>query len=287
MSDFSLRLLPGAIRAIILAMPEDTTTSPPSGKPRRMRRWLMGCGCLLAGIMLLVALAIGAAIWLLSLFFSREPMDTLPEPDNPVALASAVQKIQTAAMAGLLDSGVITNDTPAVKPTSRKPLLLELNQAEVNAILHYALGFRQGLAIAETGSADERIDCSFHQGEFTLRFSKKLPDTPFGNWLNLTASFIPKIENQHLFINMTSCRVGRLSIPLKSIQKRLSSKNIPEFEQSPEGRQILLLIDKLEVQPDGIAVHFRSQAVTDALSQAAGTNISSLFDLLGTGGRTP
>jgi hypothetical protein len=244
-------------------------------KPSGKKRWLIGCGIIVAGLLFLLAIGIGLAAWVASAVFDPAPMEIPTEMADPAALMTASQKIQSAAMAGILDANpTLSQDTPT--------LLLELTGPEVNALLMTGMGLQQGMAVAEKGAAAERMDCRFEAGEFIFRVSKRMNlKTPFGEWVNVSATFVPEIRDGHLFVTLTGCRLGQFPAPLGKIQKRLSVSDIPEFEQSRNGQLVLRLIDRLETTDDGVAVRYRPQAVTEILTETGAGGALNMFDHIG------
>jgi len=242
-----------------MAMGEDT-----AGGTRR--RWLIGCGCVLAAGALLLAVGIGLLAWGLSSAFDHEPMAVSMDMGDPAALMTASQKIQTAAMAGMLDEA----PGGAAAAGGREALLLELTADEVNALLLTGLGLHQGMALAEDGDSADRLACRFEDGVFRFRLSRRIEaSTPFGNWVNLEAGVVPGIRDGRMVLGIAHCRLGRLPIPVGRIERRLAEREIPEFERSVRGQLVLRLVERLEVRPDGLLVHYRPQAVAEAMMSTA------------------
>lgn len=249
-----------------MAMGEET-----AGGTRR--RWLIGCGCVLAGALLLLLAGAGLLVWGLATAFDREPMPVSMDMGDPTALMTASQKIQTAAMAGVLDGA----PGGAASAGGRESLFLELTADEVNALLLTGLGLQQGMAVAQDGDAADRVACHFQDGVFHLRLSQRIEQgTPFGNWLNLEVGFVPGIRDGRIVLGLDHCRIGRLPVPTGRIERRLAEREIPEFERSVRGQLVLRLVERLEVRPDGMVVHYRPQAVAEAMMSTG-----PMLDLLG------
>ncbi|HBC87436.1 MAG TPA: hypothetical protein DCZ94_10815 [Lentisphaeria bacterium] len=186
----------------------------------------------------LMVMLIGFLWWFAASLIDVKPFDIPMRLPDMKAQASATAKFNfTDKLASAL-----AGDSTGCK--TGKDETIELTEDEVNALIITGISEQ---AIIGQGEQELR-DAFFKNGIFTIMLSKKIGfSTPFGEYVNISVSFIPGIQNRHLFVIPKGFSLGSLSLPESMIQGRISD-DLAAAEQTEYGEALLEIISEMKVE---------------------------------------
>ena len=245
-----------AYYGVAMEEPENITTEEgldpqveSAPKPKRGKGCLWGClGC--AGLFaLLLAGLIGLFIWGLSSIFDEKPFDPVVRVPDQKALLTALDKLECSSAE--LVSGTSTSSLSTI----------HFNPEETNALLASLVTMSQGKEWSMDTGAVKLADAQFEQGALTAKISINTKEyVGFGGWINIQTKVIPKIKDHHMTLVVKKLVLGSLNCPPSYMESTLDDE-ISSFENSKSGQDLLNVVQKLEVNDEGVHITFDSQAL--------------------------
>ena len=233
---------------------ETTNNQEPPKKKSHAKIIIFGClGIILFFIILLIAIT----LWGLSIIFDKEPLkNAIKEPDEK-------QLVSIAKKFGL-DENTDNKENVAMQLLNtlmETEKTITLNKAETNTLIDYSVISGREYLKQKFPSATIS-NAYFEDGKLYVDASYKNSfSTPFGQYINMKIIFTPDISKKHLSLKINNLKVGSTVISGESLQKEVN-KAITDFEKTEDGKMILEVITKLDIQKDSITVIFNPQKLT-------------------------
>ncbi|HRR06564.1 MAG TPA: hypothetical protein P5105_04715, partial [Victivallales bacterium] len=182
----------------------------------------------------LLSTLVAAALFITWAIFDKNPT-VLYTPHIPdiVVLNNIIQKIS---------SNLLNEETSQQLIDPNILLVLELNEKEVNEII--LSGIQTYINSGENPQACEQLKnfrIKFKDGFFYADYSFLTNITsPFGSYINIHCVFVPELSNDNINVNVSSLKIGALSMPSSkidkfirdAIKKEKNNKNVQLFLNS-------------------------------------------------------
>ncbi len=243
---------------------ENTGQDLPEKKKGGKRKVLLAC-LIVVALSLVVCLTIAA--YLLYSFFDHEPLEEVIPIPNPRHLNSLMKKFYNTHDS---DDSEESNTTMQIMGLLlQQSRTLELSREEVNALLDYSLIAGRPYLAAQLPNlkiADARLKDGTLQAEGS--FNTGIP-TPFGRHLNFKIRVIPEIKEKNYNAKLEHLSVGRSTVSGKSLQNMIN-RNLDAFARSQTGKDLLELIQELDVKDDKVSITFSPQQMNMFLLKRLG-----------------
>ena len=247
---------------------EEKIEQPKKRSVKKIVFWILGI------MLVLMLIPVVVAAWICAALLDPQPLPARDCQPDFSQYESCIKKFQIRQEEGeSLEAAMIKDKT------------VQLTKAEVNAVLDsLTAGARGYLAVRlpDTTICDVR----FEKGALYADVSQKAAfSTPFGNFMNMKITIIPRIENQHLFLDVKKLSVGTMQLSGDWVQKYID-KDLKNFEKSDNGQMIVSMLKGLQLGDDYVKVTFNPMQVNMFLMQQAlsifseGGDSSNMSDLL-------
>lgn len=210
---------------------------------------------ILAILFVLLLIPVIIAIWVCAVLFDEKPLPTVNKTPDFQQYESVIKKFKP---------GKNENTEEALM----KDKTVALSKTEVNAVLDsLTAGARGYLAVKlpDTSISDIR----FENGALHADVSQKSAfSTPFGKYMNMKITLIPRIEDKHMYLEVTNLSVGSIQLSGNWIQKYID-KDLQNFEKTDDGKLIISMLKGLQLEKDNVKVTFNPFQVQMFLMQKA------------------
>ena len=265
----------------------------PVKRKSKKKKILLGC---LTVVLVFILVLVGTILYVMASVFDEKPAPSVVKIPDVKALESATQKLLKTlgverVMSGNtniedldlnslglgdldlgnidlnnvedLDFGELIKKIDVGKALGvlSKPGSLTLSKGEVNALIATAFSADKVGNFQE--SRETKVyDAWFDNGRFTIKLTldSKIP-TPFGSYCDIQIVFVPQVIDHHLKLDLYSAKIGTISCPV-SYFKDLIDTQLLIYEQSDEGKQILEMIDSLEIDEDKVVLEYNFQSLS-------------------------
>ena len=232
---------------------ESTVTSSQEPPKKKSHTKLIVFGCL-GSVIFIIIVFISLALWGFSMVFDAKPLENVLKQPDEQQLVSISKKFG------------INEDTDS-KENIQMQLLntlmsnektITLNKDELNTLIDYSvMGGREYLK--QKFPAATISNAYFQDGKLFVDASYKNSfSTPFGQYINMHITFIPGVSNHHISLRITNLKVGSMLISGSNLQKEVD-KAIVDFEKTDDGKMVIEVVKKLDVQKDSVSVTFNPQ----------------------------
>jgi len=229
---------------------------------KKILLWILGI------IFTLILILVGIIAWICAALFDQEPLPIVKRDVDLSQYNSCIAKFKIKKQEG-----------ESAEAAYLKDKTVDLSQDEVNAILNsLTAGARGYLAVK---LPDTTIaDIQFKNGALYADVSQKATfATPFGKYMNMKLTMIPRIENQHLYLDVTNLSVGSMVVSGDYVQQFID-KDLKKFEKTENGQTVITMLKGLELDDDSVKVTFNPMQISMFLMQKA----LSIFSESGNGG---
>ena len=198
--------------------------SSPAAKQRKQRKHT----ALHATLFAIVTVVIILALMIVELRPVKS-VSSLPGPLESLALATVAGKF----FAAIQQSN-----------SRRESIQLTLSPAETHALLTMALRSYANEKKPEDPQIYAEWDSS---GSMNAECSMKIA----GMYFNFYAQIIPSVNQSKVYLQIKSCRLGKLPLPAEIVEKAVNSRLNEEISQDKSLKKKLSLIDSLLVEKSG------------------------------------
>ena len=226
---------------------KNTVTEPKTAEKRRRGRkvlhWYLGT------ILLGILIALGIIAWICAALFDSKPLPKISRDPDPSQYQSCINKFRVRPEGGENFQQALLKDKT-----------VELSKKEVNAILNpVVLGAREYFKVKLPNTTIS--DVRFENGALHADISHKNTfSTPFGNYLNMHLTLIPRVEDGHLYLDVKKLSVGTVDLSGDWIQQYID-KNLRHFEKTNDGKMIVNMLKGFHTEADSIEVTFNPMQV--------------------------
>lgn len=250
---------------------EEKIDQPKKRSVKKIVFWVLGI------MLVLTLIPVGIAAWVCAALLDPQPLPTMERQPDMSQYASCMQKFQVQPEEGESREAALLKDKT-----------VKLSQAEVNAVL-------DSLTVAARGYLAVKLpdtticDVRFENGALHADVSQKAAfATPFGNYMNMQITIIPRIEDQHLFLDVKNLSVGTMQLSSNWIQKYID-RDLKDFEKTDDGQMIVSMLKGLQLGTDYVEVTFNPAQISIFLLQKLfssfseggdGGNMSDLLKML-------
>lgn len=200
---------------------------------------------LILGIFLLILLVvIGIVAWIAAALFDPKPMPTVNKLPDMEQYQSCLMKFQQEVAKTQEDPNALAKDQT-----------IELSKKEVNAVLDsLTTSARAYLAIKlpDTTICDVRFDNGILYADVS---QKAMFSTPFGHFVNMQLAIIPKVANQHLYLDVKSLKAGSMELSGDWVQKYID-KDLRDFEKTEDGEMVVRTLKGLRLESDKVYITY-------------------------------
>lgn len=225
------------------------TPEKKKGNGKKILLWSLGI------VFALLLIVVGIVCYVMSALIDHEPLPTVNKVPDHKQYESCLLKFQEKSKQIASDANELAKDQTII-----------LTKGEVNAILDtYAVAGRAFLIMRfpDTTISDVR----FEDGVLYADASQKAPfSTPFGQYLNMKLAIIPRVEDNHLYLDVKSLKVGSMELSGDWVQDYID-KELRKTEQTEDGKMALNALKGLKLSPNDVEITFSPVGV--ATMQAA------------------
>ena len=239
---------------------ENSVQSPEQQKQKRKTK-LIVFGCLGSFLFVIIVL-ISLSLWGISLIFDKKPLNNVLKEPNEEQLVNIAKKFGVDENADSKEN--ITMQLLNTLMENEKTITL--NKSELNTLIDYSvMGGREYLK--QKFPAATISNAYFKDGKLFVDASYKNSfSTPFGQYINMKITFIPGVSNHHISLRITNLKVGSMLISGSNLQKEID-KAIVDFEKTEDGKMIIDVVKKLDIQKESVTVTFNPQKLMMMLIQ--------------------
>ena len=240
---------------------------------KKILLWILG----IVFTLILIMLAIAA--WVCAALFDQKPLPIVKREVDLSQYNSCIAKFKIQRSEG-----------ESAEAAYMKDKTVDLSQDEVNAILNsLTAGAREYLAVKSPKTSI--ADIHFKNGALYADVSQEATfATPFGKYMNMKLTMIPRIENQHMYLDVTNLSVGSMVVSGNYVQEFIDN-DLKNFEKTENGQTVITMLKRLELDDDSVKVTFNPMQISMFLMQKAlsifsesgndeGSDLSDLLKLL-------
>lgn len=225
------------------------TPKKKKGKTKKILLWSFG---IFLGLMLIV-LCITA--WIMAALFDPKPLPLVNKVPDREQYQSCLQKFKDGAVKLQSDPNELVKDQTII-----------LSKKEVNAVLDSLTAVARGYLVMRL--PDTTIcDVRFEDGALFADVSQKvLVYNPFGQYMNMKLAIIPRVENNHLYLDVKSLQAGSMELSGDWVQGFIN-KDLKNFEKTDDGQMVVNTIKGLKLEPDKVHITYSPIQVQVLLMQ--------------------
>jgi uncharacterized protein YpmS len=237
---------------------------------RKIILWIMGI------LLICILIAIGIATWLCATLFDEKPLQIINNEPDYSQYKSCIKKFK-----------IKPKDGESLEDALMKDKTVDLSKDEVNAVLDsLTFGARGYLAVKLPNTT--LSDLRFENAALHAKVSQKSAfSTPFGDYMNMTITITPRIENNHLYLDVRNLSVGSMTLSGDWVQKYIDT-DLKQFEKTDDGQMIVTMLKGLQLEKNSVKVTFNPMQVNMFVMQKAlsifsngdGGDLSDMLKLL-------
>ena len=240
---------------------ESNTLQPQEPPKKKSHTKLIIFGCL-GSVIFIIIVFISLALWGFSMFFDNKPLENVLKQPDEQQLVSIAKKFG-------VNENVDSEENiqmQLLNTLMSNEKTITLNKDELNTLIDYSvMGGREYLK--QKFPAATIANAYFKDGKLFIDASYKNSfSTPFGQYINMHITFIPGISNRHISLKITNLKLGSILVSGTNLQKEIDNA-ITDFEKTEDGKMIIDVVTKLNIQKESVTLTFNPQKLTMMLIQ--------------------
>lgn len=218
------------------------------------RKWLLGCGCLFAS---LFAVFLTVILILTASIFDKEPKLEQNWQYDLQACIDLQEQFKDIAFQ-------MINPLAVIPPEKEETLIFD--ETQVNSIIFIGVNrdhINELMLNPDVlmSKPDTNYDFYYKDGRFFINYALKTPIwTPFGSYINVTAEFIPIINDKEKKLIVKVAKVGSVPLP-NSVVKMIENFLLNKLTEKEENVEVLNVVSSLKVENGKLVVVYKPAAL--------------------------